>query len=598
MSQPPDPAPALIAAMNAQSVGLVVTAIGDPDRPLYVNAAAAHLLGYDLAELERLSPRHYQLDTTGDDRTARLRRKDGSLFSVRLARERAGEQLLIVFREVADARADFRLLLDAAPDGLAVLGRSGLIYANPALLRWVGYADVATLAKARVAEVLHTDDVPKAARTLGSLLDSPGKRAVLRVRVRRSGGGLFEAECVAHGIEWHGERACLIVARDLSQRQHDQSRLIVADRSASVGTMSAGVAHEINNPLAYLLLNLEYLIREIPAADGDRARLSQLAERVQESRHGAERVGHILKELGSLSSRRRGRRSGVDLGEVVRRALHAVESDVAPRAAISVENAGVPQVDADPNSLEQLFVNILSNAGQAFAADAPNENRIVVRLSRGTDGGACVEVTDNGPGIAPELLNRIFDPFFTTKPTGTGLGLPISHAIARSFGGQITAHSELGQGTTFRIVLPAGSAPKAEAPRSSSLPAPAIRRARVLVVDDEELVAETVSRALAESYDVRVSTSARDALRVLAEDPGFDVVLCDLLMPDMSGMDLHRALAERQPGLEERLVFMTGGAFTQRARDFLARVENPRLEKPFELDQLHDIVGQRLQVTG
>ncbi|MBI3202246.1 MAG: response regulator [Myxococcales bacterium] len=598
MSTALDPGLALVAAMNAEGVGMVAVAGDDPDRHVYVSAAAARLLGYDLAELEGLSPRAYQLYDVAEGRSATLRRKDGSELHVRLGRERLDGSEVFVFRPVADARADFRLLLDVAPDGLAVLGRRGLIYANPVLLRWVGYSDVASLAQAKVTEILHTEDVSKAAQALGSVLDSPGKRAVVRVRVRRPAGGLLEAECVAHGVDWAGERACLIVARDLSQRQHDQSRLIVADRSASVGTMSAGVAHEINNPLAYLLLNLEYLIREIPAAGGDPARLSQLAERVHESRHGAERVGHILKELGSLSSRRRGRRSGVDLGEAVRRAVHAVEPDVAPRATVVVENLGVPKVDADPNSLEQLFVNVLSNAGQAFTHDRPSDNRIVVRLSRGQDGGACVEVTDNGPGIAPELLNRIFDPFFTTKPTGTGLGLPISHAIARAFGGQITAHSEPGKGTTFRIVFPEGTAPKAEAPRTSSLPAPAMRRARVLVVDDEELVAETVSRALAESYDVQVSTSARDALKVLANDPGFDVVLCDLLMPDMSGMDLYRALAEAQPGLEESLVFMTGGAFTQRARDFLARVRNPRLEKPFELDQLHFIVGQRLEVTG
>jgi signal transduction histidine kinase len=600
--------PKLSAAVDEAGLGLVVTSGTAPSTHVYVSAGAASLLGYARADLERLDSARYLpagviSDTFDGFRDVALIKRDGSPLRVRLAKLRSDGQDVFVFRDLPAAsgtgtRADFQRLLDAAPDGLAVIGRLGLIYANPALLRWVGFDDVSALASARATEIVHTDDVPKAARALGALLDAPGNRAVLRIRARRTGGGLFEAECVGHGIEWDGQRACLVVARDLSQRQLDQSRLIVADRSASVGTMSAGVAHEINNPLAYLLLNLEYLIREVPVAGDDRARLNLLAERVHESRHGAERVGHILRELGSLSSRRRTQRYGVDLGEVMGRALQAVHAEISPRASIVVENENVPQVDADPNSLEQLFVNILSNAGQAFQTDCPGDNRILIRLSSREDGSALVEVSDNGKGIAPAHLNRIFDPFFTTKPTGTGLGLPISHAIVQSFGGQISAQSQVGQGTTFCIVFPPGTAPKQESARTSSLPAPSGRRARVLVVDDDALVAETVSRALSESYDVSVATSARSALTELEGDARFDVILCDLLMPDMSGMDLYQALADRQPGLEARVVFMTGGAFTQRARDFLARVNNPRLEKPFELDHLHEIVAQRLTQYG
>jgi len=601
--------PALLAAADQAQVGVVATPRGSVQSHALVSPGAARLLGYEPAELERLSPGHYLspelLAALGGDyslvRDDLLRKKDGGELRASVAKEAdPGSHFdVYVFREeragaLERARADFQRLLDAAPDGVAVIGQSGLLYANPVLLRWIGSPDVAALAKLRVTEVIHTHDVEKATQAISALLAEPGSRGVLRIRVRRAGGGLFDVECLGLGAEWDGQPACVVVARDLSQRRHDQSRLIVADRSASVGTMSAGVAHEINNPLAYLLLNLEYLLRELPEACADPARMAHLAERLAESRHGAERVGQILKELGSLSSRRRTRRHGVDLGEVLRRALRTVEREVSDRAELRVEDEGVPSVDADPNSLEQLFINILANAAQAFPTPRADHSVIVVRLSTGEDGSALVEVKDSGKGIAPEHLNRIFDPFFTTKPSGTGLGLPISHAIVRSFGGQISVDSELGKGTTFRVVLPPGTRPAAELARSSSVPVPAGRRARVLVVDDDAVVAETLRRVLAERYEVQVSTSAEQALAVLGADPGFDVVLCDLLMPDMSGMDLHEALAQTRPGLEERLVFMTGGAFTARARDFLRRVGNPRLEKPFEFEQLHAIVGERL----
>lgn len=595
--------PALLSAVESAGVGVVVARHGDVRRHVYVSSSAARLLGYPPAELAALGPADF-LDAAALAELERgpadfsLRKRDGSPLGARVARERAEGGVLDVyaFRPTRRAsEAEFQRLLDAAPDGVAVLGRAGLLYANPVLLRWVGYPDVATLARARVAEVVHTHDVDKATRAVETLLEAPGRRGVVRLRVRRAGGGLFDVECIGLGADWEGEAACMVVARDLSQRRLDQSRLIVADRSASVGTLSAGVAHEINNPLAYLLLNLEYLIRELPEADLNTLEVGHMRERLAESRHGAERVGHILKELGSLSARRRTRRHGLDLAGILQRALRTVEREISERARVVVSNDGVPCVDADPHSLEQLFVNILANAGQALPATSPGSGEISVRLHTGEDGSALVDVSDNGTGIAPEHQSRIFDPFFTTKPTGTGLGLPISHAIVRSFGGQISVESQVGRGTTFRISLPPGTPPRAGTATVSSVPAPDRRRARVLVVDDDEPVAQTLRRVLSQSYDVAVSTSARQALAVLEADPGFDVVLCDLLMPDMSGMDLHEALAVRLPGLEERLVFMTGGAFTQRARDFLRRVGNPRLEKPFEFDQLHGIVSERLR---
>jgi signal transduction histidine kinase/CheY-like chemotaxis protein len=605
--------PKLFRAAAAAGVAVMVVLRGEPGAAVYVAEAVGRMLGYEPGELastplDALLPvavRGALAGRRSEVRDARLRRKDGSELRVRIAKE-AGEGELDVYalREappldpamdaVEGANAEFNRLLDAAPDGVIAVGARGLLYANPVLLRWFDEADTQSLGARRMEELIHTHDLRSAIETIQAVLAEPSIRRVARLRLRRARGGLFDAECVALGTRWAGEVACLVVVRDLSQRRLSQSRTIAADRRASVGTMSAGVAHEINNPLAYLLLNLEYLIRELSAVPEDGSKQAHFVERLAESRHGAERVGQILKELGSLSSRRRGVRQGVDLPMVVRRAIKAVDREVSQRARIRLDDRGAPFVDADPNSVEQLFVNLLSNAAHAFATPNLEKNVIRVRVMTADDGSALVEVSDNGTGIAPENLSRIFDPFFTTKATGTGLGLPISHAIATSFGGHIRVETELGVGSTFRVSLPPGIAAPARSKRPSSLPAPSARRARVLVVDDDPPVAETLGRVLSESYDVELRTSARQALELLTVDSEFDVILCDLLMPDMSGMDLHAELATREPGLERRLVFMTGGAFTARARDFLQKVKNAVLEKPFDFELLHAIVAERL----
>jgi CheY-like chemotaxis protein len=224
-----------------------------------------------------------------------------------------------------------------------------------------------------------------------------------------------------------------------------------------------------------------------------------------------------------------------------------------------------------------------------------NEIHVAVRA----DGDlALLEVTDNGGGIPPEVLPRIFDPFFTTKPVGvgTGLGLSICHGIITSLGGRITVRSQLGEGTSFRISLPtmddaeleaAAAATGVEAPPSRQGP-----RARVLVVDDEVPIANTLRDLLETEHDVVATTSAREALAAVRANGAFDVVFCDLMMPGMSGIELYERLHQERPGLERRVVFMTGGAFTARAAEFLASIDNQRIEKPFDIAAVERIVRQ------
>jgi len=185
---------------------------------------------------------------------------------------------------------------------------------------------------------------------------------------------------------------------------------------------------------------------------------------------------------------------------------------------------------------------------------------------------------------------QLFTPFFTTKPigVGTGLGLSICHQLVTALGGEIEVDTELGVGTTFAILLPA-VAQAAHAERVTAAPAVASRRGRVLVVDDEEMVATTFSRALGRAHDV-IATDPTDAARRIAAGQEFDVILCDLMMPDITGMDLYEELSRVAPDQAARMVFITGGAFTAQGSAFLEQTKNPYLEKPVDLEALRALV--------
>jgi CheY-like chemotaxis protein len=216
----------------------------------------------------------------------------------------------------------------------------------------------------------------------------------------------------------------------------------------------------------------------------------------------------------------------------------------------------------------------------------------VIRLVTGMDaaGRVVVEVRDTGSGVPVELLGRIFEPFFTTKPVGvgTGLGLSICHNIVSSLGGEITVENQSGQGACFRVALwpaPQESGARPAAPRTAGG-----RRGRLLVIDDEPSVGAAVGRLLAAEHEVVTVSVAREALACFEQGERFDVILCDLMMPEMPGTELYAAIAALAPDQAERIVFMTGGAFTSRAREFLAHVPNLRVDKPFDSENLRAVI--------
>jgi PAS domain S-box-containing protein len=368
---------------------------------------------------------------------------------------------------------------------------------------------------------------------------------------------------------------------DITERKALQDRVALAERMASIGTLAAGVAHEINNPLTYIVLNLTLLERQLSGLSTvDSDVLAKLRNMVSQARYGTERVTNVVRDLQSLTRVKDEPNTLVDPNAVLERCFEIADHQIRHRARLVRDLSPVPAVRGSEGRLVQMFLNLVINAAQAIPEGNADRHTIKVRSAL-VDGRVRVEICDTGSGIPPEALGRIFDPFFTTKAIGegSGLGLAICRSIVTSLGGEIEVASEVGMGTTFAVTLPVAVAIVEPATPPAARTGTAIR---VLVVDDEPLIGKVVEQVLV-GYQVVSETSARAALSRLQAGETFDRILCDLMMPDMSGIELFQQLP---PAVQKQVVFLSGGAFTERARDFLARVPNRRLEKPFDTEAL------------
>ncbi|MCX4241855.1 hybrid sensor histidine kinase/response regulator [Paraliomyxa miuraensis] len=385
----------------------------------------------------------------------------------------------------------------------------------------------------------------------------------------------------------------VILVRDQTERLDMAERLRVADRMASVGTLAAGVAHELNNPLAYVLGNLELLNQQLRATWVEPTQLQLL---VDEALDGARRMRSITQDLRMFSQPHSEAVKSIDPRTVLDSALNIAGNEIRHRAMLRREYEDVPAVRGEASKLGQVFLNLVVNAVQALPMGEAVRNEILVRTYSDEQGYAVIEVCDTGPGIPMHLASRIFEPFVTTKPreVGTGLGLSICHNIVTSMGGHISVHPRKPKGTVFRVRLPPSdlvvTAPPPPTPVSLPRDVPVGGGRRVLIIDDDPLVANSLRRLLA-NREVQIADSGRRGIEILRENDRFEVVLCDLMMPEVSGIDVYETVLEERPDLAERFIFMTGGAFTERARAFLDRVSNPKLEKPFDGKTLRMLVS-------
>ncbi len=487
-----------------------------------------------------------------------------------------------------------RALIENAPDAIAVRRGDRFVLVNSSLVRMLGYSSADELLTTPVPTTLHPDDRPL---TLQPRSEADATAPTREVRLMRKDGATVLAEIASLPVHYEDEPAVLLFARDVTECRRLEATLAQAERMASIGTLAAGVAHEINNPLAYVMGNLELLERQLvvrTAEEGhDGASCEPLLEMLREARDGCERVRSIVRDLRIFSRSEPARRSPVNLQRVIEAAVNVAHVTIGARAQLVRELEEVPPVLGDEPRLGQVVLNLLLNAAQAIPEGAPDRHAIHV----GTRArGANVElfVRDDGEGIPPQLIGRLFEPFFTTKPVGvgTGLGLSICRGIVQTHGGTIQVESEVGRGTTFRVLLPATQdAPPGIAHAPATAPASrGDRRARILVIDDELQLGRAL-RATLSAHDVVLATSGREGLRQLLSDAPPDLILCDVMMPDVSGLGVYEALRRDRPELCERFVFMTGGVFPEASIRLIAGPQARELHKPFEMGELERMLA-------
>ena len=439
---------------------------------------------------------------------------------------------------------------------------------------------------------------------------------------QRLSGQEFPATVLLTRFEIDGHPLLQATVRDETEVKRLQALLGQADRVASMGMLAAGVAHEINNPLTYVLYNIHALAEELPKLAGavercvqalraeigddafakvvgdDRGRLESsklkdVGERAQEALAGTQRIGTISRAIGTFSRVESTERSRVDLNYAIECAATMVRNDIKFRAKLAIAFGQLPHIWASEGKLSQVFLNLLINAAQAIDEGDVTHNRI--DITTWVDGDSVfADVKDTGKGIPKDNLERIFDPFFTTKPIGlgSGLGLSICRNIVTEFGGDLSVESQVGKGTRFTVRLPIrrgmSSVPPAKAAEVSN------SRGRVLVVDDEQGIRNMMMRMLGGEHDIVTAASGKEARAILEQDQSFDVILCDLMMPEMTGMDLHEWLATHHPRLAKQVVFVTGGAFTPKASEYLTRFRNPWLEKPCDPEKVRRVISDQI----
>ncbi len=498
-------------------------------------------------------------------------------------------------RALRESEETFRALAEASFEGIFLQREGRILLANAAVERMHG------LPRGGLIGVHILDCVaPEARDDIKQRVATLSEEPYETIGVRRDGTRFFaEVQARTGPVNFRGQPTRVVAVRDVTARKQLESKLALSDRMASLGTLAAGVAHEINNPLTALMLSIELAHEEL--ARGRDARIARTAELLETAGENAVRVQHIVKDLRSLARSEDEPSAQIDLGEVIAYAHGIASYQIRHHARVEVRIAPLGPVYGDRARLEQVVLNLLVNAAQAIPNDGA-DHRIEIEVREHGSEFFAIEVRDTGVGIAPELRARIFDPFVTTKPIGegTGLGLSICHTIVASLGGTIDVESEVGNGTTFRIVLPRGSAPT---PALAAPPpgdvvgvgaASTVRRGRILIIDDERHIRETIVQALDE-HDATAVADAPTALALLDRGETFDVILCDLMMPGMSGADFYDAVERRWPALLGRILVVTGGAVTPRSKEVLARAVNPPLQKPFRATVLEARIAALLR---
>ncbi len=507
-------------------------------------------------------------------------------------REDIAERIKVEQALVA-SQGQYRIMFNASIDGLALWSPDGAIVdINPALWKMYGYSEEAFLARDPEKPIWQPRR-PALDKILPPV--SRGEAFHTELTDHRKDGSAIDLEVYGIPMQYRGQTHMLTITRDITEKKRAEAELArqremlhQREKLAALGSMLAGVAHELNNPLSVVVARAAILEeREDPVTRGAASKI----------RTAAERCARIVRTFLAMARQQQPERRPVDIGEVIAAALELTgyalkTSDIEVQLDLA---ADAPPVLGDGDQLHQVFMNLIINAQQAMQEQpAPRVLRLRSRFDAGA-GTVTIEVADSGPGIPASVRSRIFEPYFTTKPvgSGTGVGLAVCLGIVEAHGGTLVAGGEEGAGAVFTIVLPAASPDEIRAVDGLPFHAKVAQRA-FLVVDDEADVREALAEILAGSgHRVAVAASGREALERMAWER-FDVVLTDIRMPDLDGRGLYREIERRWPERTAQVVFVTGDTLTSALRAFAEESGRPVIEKPFLPGDVRRIIEEVL----
>jgi len=596
----------------------------------FANRAASTLLGYDLAELERATAAslvpaafHPAPGASWIGHLFRLAEKSGATASALPVTHRSGAAmesewtvlegrdetgaevgvLMLAQRStsLADLQEDVasvhRAIFENAPLGIFYFDVRGVITAcnerfastiGSEKRRIIGLHGL-TLKNEGVVRAIADCCEGKHAEWEGDYTSVTGGKRVRGVRLVTEPIKNANGEVVA-GIG---------LVEDVTDQHRAREVVARTERLASLGTFAAGVALDVEAPLALALANIELAARRLEeSSDASKDELESL---LAHARDGVNSVVETFRRLKTISRGDAALRAEVDVTDLVHRLIADLDPKLTEGVALSVDARPVGAVLANELQLGQAVHALLSNALHAVASSPAGARSVVVRVSPASEECMRIEIEDTGCGVPPGASAHIFEPFWTDREGGQGLGLALAQGVVSSLGGALfldeTRPSTV-KGARFVMTLPtipggtrAGPPPSVPPKRAHTMPPP--HRGRVLVVDDEERLASTLRLALSGTYDVDIATRGRQAIAML-KDHDYDVILCDLSLPDVSGVDVFEETRRERPEIGARFVFLTGGAFQSRTRAFLQSVDNARLDKPFDLDALEKLLAARV----
>ncbi len=480
------------------------------------------------------------------------------------------------------SEAYHRSLIEHGQDLIIVLNGEAIVrYASPSVERILGYRPEEMVGTSTL-DRLHPDDRERIAALLRTGRETPGFTTAVEYRVRHRDGSYRTFESVACNLlDHHAVAGVIVNARDVTERREGErmqerlkEHLRHSEKLAAMSELLAGVAHELNNPLSVVIGHTALLARTADAA---------VAGRAEKIGQAAERCGRIVRNFLSLARQYPPERTTVSLNRLVQDALEmlAYPLRVDTVEVVTELAPDLPTLAADGHQLQQVVVNLVTNAHQAMRSGA-GPRRLTLRTGRESTGAVWLEVSDSGPGIPPEVEARLFEPFFTTKPVGqgTGLGLSICKGIVEGHQGRILVDGGPGRGATFRVELPRGDAMTAPAASDSG---PVASHLAILVVDDEAEVGAVMSELLRrDGHEVDAVANGLEALARLRTRT-YDIVISDIKMPQLDGLGLWTAVKQRDPEMAARFVFFTGDTLSSATAEFLERTGAPSIKKPFAL---------------